>query len=53
MGSNVDGTCTEEQSDFGESVVDDVDYATAEAQLAEAIAQIDAIKKIKKKLGKV
>jgi len=32
---------------------DDVDYATAEAQLAEAIAQIDAIKKIKKKLGKV
>ena len=31
---------------------DDVDYATAEAQLADAIAQIDAIKKIKKKLGK-
>jgi len=31
---------------------DDVDYATAEAQLADAIAQIDAIKRIKKKLGK-
>ncbi|WP_455200666.1 F0F1 ATP synthase subunit epsilon [Kaarinaea lacus] len=31
---------------------DDVDYATAEAQLADAIAQIEAIQKIKKKLGK-
>ena len=31
---------------------DDVDYATAEAQLAEAIQQIEAIRKIKKKLGK-
>jgi F-type H+-transporting ATPase subunit epsilon len=30
---------------------DDVDYATAEAQLADAIAQIEAIRKIKKKLG--
>jgi F-type H+-transporting ATPase subunit epsilon len=31
---------------------DDIDYATAEAQLAQAIAQIEAIRKIKKKLGK-
>ena len=31
---------------------DDVDYASAEAQLAEAIAQIDTIRKVKKKLGK-
>ena len=31
---------------------DDVDYASAEAQLADAIAQIDTIRKIKKKLGK-
>ena len=31
---------------------DDVDYAAAEAQLAEAIAQIETIRKIKKKLGK-
>lgn len=31
---------------------DDVDYATAEAELAQAIAQIEAIRKLKKKLGK-
>ncbi len=31
---------------------DDIDYASAEAQLAEAIAQIETIRKIKKKLGK-
>jgi len=31
---------------------DDIDYATAEAQLAQAIAQIEAIRKLKKKLGK-
>ena len=31
---------------------DDIDYATAEAELAQAIAQIEAIRKIKKKLGK-
>jgi len=31
---------------------DDIDYATAEAQLAAAIAQIEAIRKLKKKLGK-
>jgi len=31
---------------------DDIDYASAEAQLAEAVAQIEAIRKIKKKLGK-
>lgn len=31
---------------------DDIDYATAEAQLAQAIAQIEAIRKIRKKLGK-
>lgn len=32
---------------------DDVDYARAEAELAEAIAKIQTIKNIKKKLGKV
>jgi len=32
---------------------DDIDYATAEAQLAQAIAQIEAIRKLKKKLGKI
>lgn len=31
---------------------DDIDYATAEAELAEAIAQIQTIKRIKKKLGR-
>jgi len=31
---------------------DDVDYAAAEAQLAEAVAQVEAIRKIKKRLGK-
>ena len=31
---------------------DDIDYASAEAQLAEAVAQIETIRKIKKKLGK-
>jgi F-type H+-transporting ATPase subunit epsilon len=31
---------------------DDVDYASAEAQLAEALAQIETIRKIKKRLGK-
>ena len=31
---------------------DDIDYAMAEAQLAQAIEQIEAIRKIKKKLGK-
>lgn len=31
---------------------DDVDYARAEAELAEAIAKIQTIKNIKKKLGK-
>lgn len=31
---------------------DDIDYATAEAELAEAIAQIQTIRNIKKKLGK-
>lgn len=31
---------------------DDIDYASAEAQLAEAVAQIETIRKLKKKLGK-
>ncbi|WP_455366505.1 F0F1 ATP synthase subunit epsilon [Kaarinaea lacus] len=31
---------------------DDIDYATAEAELAQAVAQIEAIRKLKKKLGK-
>jgi F-type H+-transporting ATPase subunit epsilon len=31
---------------------DDIDYATAEAELAEAIAKIQTIRNIKKKLGK-
>ncbi|MDH5327284.1 MAG: F0F1 ATP synthase subunit epsilon [Gammaproteobacteria bacterium] len=31
---------------------DDIDYATAEAELAEAIAQIQTLKRIKKKLGR-
>jgi F-type H+-transporting ATPase subunit epsilon len=31
---------------------DDIDYARAEAELAEAIAKIQTIKNIKKKLGK-
>ncbi|NOZ53336.1 MAG: F0F1 ATP synthase subunit epsilon [Gammaproteobacteria bacterium] len=31
---------------------DDVDYAAAEVQLAEAVAQVEAIRKIKKRLGK-
>lgn len=31
---------------------DDIDYARAEAELAEAIAQIQTIKRIKKKLGR-
>ena len=30
----------------------DIDYAAAESQLAEAVAQLHAIKKIKKKLGR-
>ena len=31
---------------------DDVDYATAEAELAEAVAQLRAIQKVRKKLGR-
>ena len=31
---------------------DDIDYAAAESQLAEAVAQLKAIKNIKKKLGR-
>lgn len=31
---------------------DDIDYAAAESQLAEAVAQLQAIKNIKKKLGR-
>ena len=31
---------------------DDIDYASAEAELAEALAQIQTIKRIKKKLGR-
>jgi F-type H+-transporting ATPase subunit epsilon len=53
---DIDEAAAQEAKEHAEKILadrkDDVDYAGAEAELAEAIAKLQAIKKIKKKLGR-
>jgi F-type H+-transporting ATPase subunit epsilon len=53
---DIDEAAAEEAKERAEKILadrkDDVDYASAEAELAEAIAKLQAIKNIKKKLGR-